>query len=169
MYKCPRYSISSRVLISVLLVFITLGTSILTFKEIETKFLHNLNILEAYISRGLCKHFYIDMGTNTGIQLRKLYQPDNYPGSPAIPYFDRYFGVGKPADTHHRIRHNVCSIGFEPNHLHWHRLLFLQNRYRMAGYPMVIFVGTAVWTENENLVFYELPDKKKKIMNGDRV
>ena len=39
-----------------------------------------------------CQHVYLDMGTNTGVQIRKLYQPELYPDAPIHPVFERYFG-----------------------------------------------------------------------------
>jgi hypothetical protein len=143
-----------------LLVYLTifaLSVGSLSYQEIEKSFQHNLNILETYISRGLCQHFYIDMGTNIGIQLRKLYEPHYFPEAQALPTFDTYFGNEKAANN--RTRSNVCSIGFEPNHVHFDRLNSLQNKYRMAGYPMVIFMGAAVWVENKKLTFYERPQQ----------
>jgi hypothetical protein len=121
------------------LAILSLSMGSLSYREIEESFQHNLNILETYISRGLCQHFYIDMGTNIGIQLRKLYEPHYFPGAQALPTFDMYFGNEKA--TNNRTRSNVCSIGFEPNHVHFDRLNGLQNKYRMAGYPMVIFIN----------------------------
>ena len=40
-----------------------------------------------------CQHVYLDMGTNTGIQIRKLYQPHLFPNASIIKVFDKYFGL----------------------------------------------------------------------------
>lgn len=43
-----------------------------------------------------CHHVYLDMGTNRGVQIRKLYEPHLYPDATVLPVFDKYFGpVGK--------------------------------------------------------------------------
>ena len=43
-----------------------------------------------------CQHVYLDMGTNTGIQIRKLYQPHLFPNASVLPIFDKFFGsIGK--------------------------------------------------------------------------
>ena len=39
-----------------------------------------------------CYHVYLDMGTNVGIQIRKLYQPHLFPKAGVLPLFDKYFG-----------------------------------------------------------------------------
>jgi hypothetical protein len=139
--------------------FSSIGLTVYTFEQIEENFLQNLKLLESYITKGVCEHFYVDMGTNIGIQLRKLYEPQYYPGAEVIPYFDSFYGKG--VDSFNRTRTNVCSIGFEPNHLHIDRLMMLQSKYRQAGYPMVVFIGVAIFTENKRLTFYQKPDWKQ--------
>lgn len=91
-----------------------------------------------------CEHVYLDMGTNIGVQIRKLYEPEKYPGALALPVFDKYFGPGP--------RCNVCAIGFEPNPSHTKRLNTLQRRYRDAGAGVVIIRG-AVGTQTGVLKF----------------
>ena len=39
-----------------------------------------------------CYHVYLDMGTNLGVQIRKLYQPHLFPNATVLPVFDKYFG-----------------------------------------------------------------------------
>mmetsp|Transcript_43258 Transcript_43258/g.72115 ORF Transcript_43258/g.72115 Transcript_43258/m.72115 type:complete len:346 (+) Transcript_43258:117-1154(+) len=84
-----------------------------------------------------CEHVYIDMGTNVGVQIRKIHEPQKYPNALALPVFQKYFGPGP--------RCNVCTIGFEPNPSHSRRLDILQRRYRASGAGVLIFnaaVGT---------------------------
>ena len=130
-----------------------------SFEEIQQNFMKNLEILESFIKNGKCEHFYVDMGTNIGIQLRKLYEPEYYPGAEVIPYFDSFYGSEK---VNNRTRPYVCAIGFEPNHLHFERLILLQTKYRQAGYPMVVFLGTAIWIENKKLTFFQKPEANAK-------
>ena len=43
-----------------------------------------------------CRHIYLDMGTNSGVQIRKLYQPHLFPNASVLPIFDKFFGpIGK--------------------------------------------------------------------------
>ena len=68
-----------------------------------------------------CYHVYLDVGSNIGIQVRKLYEPEKYPDAPFIRLFEDYFGNM----THRRQQNNhwaaadtVCAVGFEPNPHH---------------------------------------------------
>lgn len=117
-------------------------------KEIKVHHDTLYNDLVTTISRDTCSHVYIDMGSNIGVQFRKLYQPEHYPGAKILPVFNSSFGVN---------RRTVCSIGFEANHKHSSRLLHLQNAYRQASYPCFIFTNTAVWVQNGYMTFYDDP------------
>ena len=50
-------------------------------------------LLFDYIKNGRCKHIYLDMGSNRGVQIRKLYEPDLYFNATIIPFFNEHFGV----------------------------------------------------------------------------
>ena len=79
-----------------------------------------------------CQHFYIDMGTNIGVQIRKLYEPDKYPEAEVLSIFESVFG---------RDRCKVCSIGFEPNIRHAERHRELQTTLRSAGAGVLVVSG----------------------------
>ena len=51
-----------------------------------------------------CSGFYIDLGTNIGVQVRKLFEPGRYPGAAMAAKFDKFFGAR---------RGHVCAIGLE--------------------------------------------------------
>ena len=82
-----------------------------------------------------CHHFYLDMGTNIGVQIRKLYEPNKYPKAKLLKVFDDAFGT---AD-----RCKVCAIGIEPNptHVEWHGKL--QGALRGAGAGVLVITGAA--------------------------
>jgi hypothetical protein len=100
------------------------------------------------IKQNHCKNVYLDIGTNIGVQIRKLYQPQGYPDALILPFFTKYFGNS---------RKDVCAIGFEPNAVHTPRLLNLQTVYRNASFPCVIFTNTAVGNHDGNITFYNDP------------
>ena len=52
-----------------------------------------------------CLHVFIDLGSNRGIQIRKLYEPHTFPLSPIQPLYQRFFG--KPED---RNLQEICSV-----------------------------------------------------------
>ena len=79
--------------------------------------LRNGSMISPDVLRG-CSHVYLDVGTNIGVQIRKLFEPEKYEGSPMIDVFARWF----PAN----VRDRVCVVGFEPNPEHAARLDFLE-------------------------------------------
>jgi hypothetical protein len=85
-----------------------------------------------------CSHVYVDCGTNVGIQIRKLYEPELFPKAKIRPHFDKYFG------TTDQRRQNVCSFGFEPNSNHSAHLQTLERAYNDMGWRTRIFVETAI-------------------------
>ena len=107
---------------------------------------HQKRVLHEFLKSGRCHHLYVDMGTNVGVQIRKLYEPMHYPGAKILPVFEDYFG--------NNTRKSVCAIGFEANDVHNSRLIELQTSYQNAGYPCVIFTETAVSVRHGNLTFF---------------
>jgi hypothetical protein len=83
-----------------------------------------------------CEHAYLDVGTNRGVQIRKLYWPKLYPKATVHRFFDEAFG-----DPLRRCR--VCTIGVEPNPRHHGRLSALQEQLRLAGARALILRGAA--------------------------
>ena len=60
------------------------------------------------------------MGTNTVLQIRKLFEGHKFPAADVLPIFDKYFGPVQERDSS-----TVCSVGFEPNPEHEANLNFL--------------------------------------------
>jgi len=81
-----------------------------------------------------CSGFYIDLGTNIGVQVRKLFEPDRYPGAAMAAKFDKFFGAR---------RGHVCAIGLEPNPLHWQRLRRLETDMMSVGNWTFRYVSAA--------------------------
>jgi len=90
-----------------------------------------------------CRHVYLDMGTNTGIQIRKLYEPSLFPDAYVFPVFDKYFG---PPTT--RDRQSICSVGWEPNPEFTEDLTKLENSYKKCGWKVLIHKEMGVDTKN---------------------
>lgn len=105
--------------------------------------------LRHLISSKRCSHFYFDMGTNMGVQIRKLYQPEHFSKAPVIPIFDKFFGAD---------RKRVCAVGFEPNIAHVSKLKMLEASYELQGFPVVIFTLTGLSHENGIITFYHESD-----------
>lgn len=97
-----------------------------------------------------CKKFYIDMGSNIGVQIRKLYQPEYYPNSPVLQIFENYFGQSHLRKTDQ----TLCAVGFEMNPRHTQRLHHLNENYNKCGFKTYIFTETAVSTYYGNISFW---------------
>jgi len=123
------------------------------------------------LQSGRCHHVYIDVGTNIGVQVRKLYEPHRYPLAHTLPLFDAYFGPANTntttADTDTTAvnttapsgvgRGDVCTFAFEPNPRWSSALTQLEQAYKRRGWAVVVFSGTAVYTDTfhgRDLPFY---------------
>merc|ERR1719431_116411 len=71
-----------------------------------------------------CLHVYLDMGTNSGIQIRKVYEAGIFPKAKVLPIFDEYFGVSATR------KQKVCAVGFELNPIFAEGLQILEAKYR---------------------------------------
>ncbi|CAF1171105.1 unnamed protein product [Adineta steineri] len=75
------------------------------------------------------------MGTNIGIQIRKLYEPQLYPNASVVPLFKRIFG---------KHTKEVCSVGFEANPIHSNYLKEFEKYCLKRKYRVKIYTSTAV-------------------------
>merc|ERR1712106_932633 len=57
-----------------------------------------------------CLDVFLSAGPSSALPIRKLYEPDHFPLSPAQPIYERMFG--KPDQRNEK---EICSIIFEPN------------------------------------------------------
>ena len=93
-----------------------------------------------------CRSVYLDVGSNIGVQIRKLYEPEKYPAAPALRIFDDVFG---------RDRCDVCTIGIEPNPHHTARLTDLERRYRATGLPVLVLIAAASDAESRTQLIWQ--------------
>jgi len=83
-----------------------------------------------------CTHVFIDIGSNKGLQLRKLFQPQLFQRDPVLPIFQRYFG---PPEK--RLRDHICAVGFYPKEIIDQPegpLIDLRNNYLTCGIKVLI-------------------------------
>lgn len=95
-----------------------------------------------------CRHLYLDIGSNIGVQVRKLFQSTLYPNAPVLKLFDNYFGPVA------RRRQEVCAIGVEGNPHRTENLTRLQNCYTRIGWRTLFLTETLFGTENGTRAFY---------------
>lgn len=115
---------------------------------------------------GRCEHVYLDLGSNIGIQIRKLYEPQYYPRARFLQVFNEKFGIvantsKSAADL--AARSNVCAFGFEPNPHFTHRLSAIEEAYTNIGFPIVMFTETAIGVTPANVSFFLEPTVLPKV------
>jgi FkbM family methyltransferase len=88
-----------------------------------------------------CNNIYVDLGSNIGVQIRKLFEPFKYPKSKILGKFNEILGS---VDAR---RKNACAFGFEANPKHFKRLIKLQDIYNTLGWKTNFF-NKVVWTED---------------------
>eukprot|EP01062_Namystynia_karyoxenos_P081004 TRINITY_DN882_c0_g1_i1.p1 TRINITY_DN882_c0_g1~~TRINITY_DN882_c0_g1_i1.p1 ORF type:complete len:498 (+),score=91.05 TRINITY_DN882_c0_g1_i1:103-1596(+) len=100
-----------------------------------------------------CQHVYLDVGSNSGVQIRKLYEPELYNLSNMLPVFASYFGNDR------RAWRDVCTFAFEPNIAHAARLRRIEALYRSRGIRVKIFTHAAVGVKDGSAVYYQNSDR----------
>lgn len=88
---------------------------------------------------------YLDVGTNLGVQIRKLYNPEQFPEAAVLPIFNQMFGEK---------RVNVCSIGIEANPHHTRYLDTLNKYFKQKAYPSVIVTEMAAAVRSGKAIFH---------------
>ena len=93
-----------------------------------------------------CSRIYLDVGSNIGVQVRKLYEPAKYTGAAVLHQFTKVFG-----DLALR-RTTVCALGIEPNPNQQPRLQALEAAYNTRGFR-THFYPYAAWSEEGTMTF----------------
>lgn len=81
-----------------------------------------------------------------GVQVRKLYYPEQFPKAAVLPIFERLYSQAP--------RPEVCAVGFEPNPKHTAYLGTLNAWFRRRGYSGHIFTETAAGVTKGVMPFY---------------
>ena len=94
-----------------------------------------------------CYHVYLDVGSNIGIQIRKLFEPSKYRDAAVHPIYDLNFGTfnNRQRDEND---YKVCAVGFEPNFQHTSDLKNLEKIYNNCGWKVKMYTETAVSDQN---------------------
>jgi hypothetical protein len=79
------------------------------------------------------------------VQLRKLYDPWQFPSAPVLGLFDATYGPN---------RSGVCAIGVEANPAHTPYLNSLNAYFQRKGYQAVVLTETAASVKTGQLSFY---------------
>merc|ERR1712106_852901 len=86
-----------------------------------------------------CLHVFVDLGSNRGLQIRKLYESHLFPLAPILPLYERYFGAPETRNLQ-----ELCTVAFEPNPQHTDHLKSLAANYSTCGIRVLAFTETGV-------------------------
>jgi len=86
-----------------------------------------------------CLHVFVDLGSNRGLQIRKLYEPYLFPLAPILPLYQKYFGAPETRNLQ-----ELCTVAFEPNPQHTNHLKSLAANYSTCGIRVLAFTETGV-------------------------
>lgn len=108
-----------------------------------------------------CQHVYFDLGSNMGVQVRKIFEPRKFERippnpddgtkvrAPALAHFDSVFGSD---------RDSVCVVGVEPNPHYKKSLDDTERVYNARGWR-TIFLRLAVSNvDGDNITFFSDPE-----------
>ena len=102
-----------------------------------------------------CYHVYLDVGSNLGIQVRKLFEPFKYPKAKIKNVFDILFGNETVRSTKlERGDSYICAVGFEPNSKLSSYLKQVESAYNKCGWRVKFLTETAVSDHYETAQFY---------------
>lgn len=104
-----------------------------------------------------CQHVYVDFGSNIGVQIRKLFEPEKYEHAPILAYFDNVFG---PVE---RRRREVCAFGVEANPVHTEQLRKIEQAYNRRWWRTRFLTGTVVGIRDGVVDFFSDGDTANEL------
>ena len=124
-----------------------------TYGKVENRPEYNTTVA---IQTRSCRFVYVDLGSNIGVQIRKLYQPWLYPDAKLLTYFNKFFG--KVTKGYHR--QDVCSFGFEANPRHMKKLKHIEEACRYKGLNVHIFNSAVSDRSGDNVNIFSQSDSE---------
>ena len=122
--------------------FISHGTT-------EPEYPRDQNLLDG------CYHVYLDVGSNIGVQIRKLFEPEKYPDAHVHSIFNKNFGTIKERRKAYKENGRVvCAIGFEPNSHHTSYLKEIESSYNRCNWKVKFLTESAASNHDGVTRFY---------------
>jgi len=104
-----------------------------------------------------CKNVFLDVGSNRGTHVRKLFEPSKYSSAKYLKVFEKSFG------KYHFLPYNetgLCAFGFEANPRWVPRLLAIEKAYTQMGWRVKFFAPSVVSNEAGKAKFWINDDGK---------
>ncbi len=121
-------------------------------KEVLTQKMSNYTdfvLPDYFYNYHMCNTIYIDMGTNTGVQLLKWFWITDFSASKVFMLFKQHTLNAEGGHLDH-----TCAIGFEPNPLHTDTLTTLSTYLGMLRKKNYIYTPVGVGANNDSFPFY---------------
>ena len=106
-----------------------------------------------------CEKIFLDLGSNIGVAVKKLFEPEKYPENPTYAYFKAAYGKKWPWESLKAYPWRLCALGFEPNPKHLARLKNLEKAYSEENWK-VHFFPVAVSNVDGKVTFYTADDSE---------
>jgi len=104
-----------------------------------------------------CKNVFIDVGSNRGTDVRKLFEPSKYSTAKYLEVFDRAFGTNRTGPFSET---GLCAFGFEANPRWVPRLSAIEKAYTEKNWRVKFFAPSVVSNETGETKFWVTDDGK---------
>ena len=91
-----------------------------------------------------CQHVFLDVGANSGMVIRSLYNPRDARHATLQPEFNRAFGPS----AEERLR-TVCTVAFEPNPIHLPLLASVEAKFRAMNARVTVINAAAAANDGD--------------------
>ena len=105
-----------------------------------------------------CKLLFLDVGSNRGTHIRKLFEPHLYKTAPYLKIFDGMFGSASFRSQPSSVT-GLCAIGIEPNPKWDPRFTQIEKAYQTKGWK-VKWLREGVSNRSTSITFWGDPDNK---------
>ena len=99
-----------------------------------------------------CKFLFLDVGSNRGTHIRKLFEPHLYESAPYLQIFDATFGNASFRSQPSSVT-GLCGLGIEPNPRWAQRFTQIEKAYQTMGWK-VKWLRKAVSNRTTNITFW---------------
>lgn len=100
-----------------------------------------------------CSSIFLDVGSNRGTHVRKLFEPEKYPGCPYLKVIEKGFGAAEKRARPFK-ETGICTFGFEANPRWASTLKQLEEAYTAQGWRVKWFAPEAVGVSEGNVDYW---------------
>jgi len=109
-----------------------------------------------------CTKVFLDLGASIGVQVRKMMEPQKYPGARIIEFFDQYLG-GVDERSKASTVSGICSVMVEPNPSLYERLATVVSSY--SDHKIILWDSLASTASASSVPFW-IDERPRVLMYG---